>query len=251
LVRPPGPNFASGLTHSVEGPPDVPAALAQHSAYCDALRRCGLSVTALPADPAYPDGTFVEDTAVLFPNLAIITRPGAASRRGETGSIESALRRAFENVQFIREPGTIDGGDVCAADDHVFIGVSARTNQHGAAQLAQILKKAGRDSTVVDIRASRTLLHLKSGVTWLGGGRLVLSSDAPRFDAFKRFDLITLRAEEDYAANCLVLGATVLIADGYPEFASALAQRGFDLAPLNMSEFRKMDGGLTCLSLRY
>jgi dimethylargininase len=251
LVRPPGASFSAGLTNCTEGPPDLPTALEQHRSYCDALRRCGLDLTALAAEPAFPDGTFVEDTAVLIPGLAIITRPGAPSRRGETPGVEAALCPFFDRLQTIVEPGTVDGGDVCAAGDQFFIGLSARTNESGARELARILKGAGYGSTLVDIRASKSLLHLKSGITYLGGGLLVLSSDAPRVEEFRRYELLTLSPGEDYAANCLAINGRILIAAGYPEFADALRRRGREVIALNMSEFRKMDGGLTCLSLRF
>jgi len=251
LVRPPGTSYSAGLTNSTEGPPDLPRALDQHRSYCDVLRRCGLDLTVLAEESAHPDGTFVEDTAVLLPGLAVISRPGATSRRGETRSVEAALRPYFSRMLYIVEPGTVDGGDICAADDHFFIGLSARTNESGARQLAQILKEAGYGSTLVDIRASKTLLHLKSGITYLGDRQLVLSSDAPRIDSFERYELLTLIPEENYAANCLAINGHVLIAEGYPHFADALQRRGHKIMPLNMSEFRKMDGGLTCLSLRF
>jgi dimethylargininase len=251
LVRPPGASFSTGLTNSTEGPPDLPTALEQHRSYCDVLRRCGLDLTVLAAESAFPDGTFVEDTAVLIPGLAIITRPGAPSRQGETSGVEAALRPFFDRLRTIVEPGTVDGGDVCGAGDHFFIGVSARTNESGARELAKILKGAGYGSTLVDIRAGKSLLHLKSGITYLGDGLLVLSSDAPRVDAFRRYELLTLSPREDYAANCLAINGRILIADGYPEFADTLRGRGREIIPLNMSEFRKMDGGLTCLSLRF
>jgi len=251
LVRPPGANFASGLTNAAQGPPDLHLALAQHGAYCDALKQCGLTIACLPDIPDFPDGTFVEDTAVLLPDLAIITRPGAPSRRGETGSVEAALAPHFANILRLDAPGTLDGGDVCAVDDHFFIGISARTNEHGAEQLACILTRAGFGTTRVDIRRIGSLLHLKSGITYLGDGRLILAADAPRIAAFDRYDLILLRREENYAANCLAINGTVLLADGYPELAAIIDRWGLKKTLLNMSEFRKMDGGLTCLSLRF
>ena len=128
IVRTPGSNFAAGLTSVDLGLPDLKRALDQHDAYCNALESCGLEIIRLAPDEEHPDSTFVEDTAVLTPHGAIITRPGAASRLGEITSIEPALREYFADVQFIREPGTVDGGDVCEAGEHFFIGISERTN---------------------------------------------------------------------------------------------------------------------------
>ena len=136
LVRPPAASFAQGLTSAGSGPPDLPLALAQHSAYCDALRRCGLDVEVLPPDERYPDGTFVEDTAILAERAAITTVPGAPTRVGEVASIARALAGYRDDIQNIVAPGTVDGGDVCQADGHFFIGLSARTNETGARQLA-------------------------------------------------------------------------------------------------------------------
>src|SRR6185295_19353227 len=139
IVRPPASNFADGLTSCDEGPPDVGLALDQHLAYCRALEECDLEVTVLPADPAFPDSTFVEDTAIVTAQRAIGTRPGAPSRAGEVNSVIAALRRHFQDVARIFAPGTVDGGDVCEADGHFLIGVSSRTNEQGARQLARIL----------------------------------------------------------------------------------------------------------------
>src|SRR5829696_4221785 len=139
IVRVPGGNFASGLTTADLGVVDFERALQQHKAYCEALESCGLHLIRLAADERYPDSTFVEDTAVLTARCAVITRPGAASRLGEIDSIAPVLREQYRELHFILAPGTIDGGDVCEAGEHFFIGVSQRTNEHGANQLARIL----------------------------------------------------------------------------------------------------------------
>ena len=137
VVRPPSSNFADGLTRVDLGAPDVSSALQQHAAYCDALRHCGLDLTVLPNDPAFPDACFVEDTAVLLPGAAMFTRPGAISRAGEVAAMRVALASRFASVSDKGPPGTLDGGDICEAGDTVFIGISARTNDDGAAQLAR------------------------------------------------------------------------------------------------------------------
>ncbi|MCA9764670.1 MAG: N(G),N(G)-dimethylarginine dimethylaminohydrolase, partial [Gemmatimonadetes bacterium] len=140
LVCPPAASFANGLTHADLGPPDLALARAQHAAYVDALRRLGIAVTELPADPAYPDSTFVEDTAIVTAKGAILCRPGAPSRSGEVYSMHAALERLLvHEVPSITAPGTVDGGDICQAGNHVFIGLSARTNDAGADQLARWL----------------------------------------------------------------------------------------------------------------
>ena len=154
-------------------------------------------------------------------------------------------------MQRIQAPGSVDGGDICQAEEHFFIGLSARTNAEGARQLCGILRSRGYTASTIDIRNNRKLLHLKSGIAYLGDRRVALCSDFPDVPEFSGFQVIRSVAEEDYAANCVRINQHVLIASGYPQFAAALAKAGLATLPLDMSEFRKMDGGLSCLSLRY
>lgn len=251
LVRPPSDSYAQGLTSAGLGAPELPKARAQHAAYCDALRHCGLEVHPLPVDERYPDGTFVEDTAILADRAAIATRPGAPSRVGEVDAILSALGSFSADVQRILAPGSVDGGDICQAEGHFFIGISARTNEEGARQLGAILESRGYTSSTIDIRNNAKLLHLKSGIAYLGARRLALCSDFPQVPEFSGFELLHVAAEEDYAANCVRINQHVLIAAGYPRFAAELARLKIATLALDMSEFRKMDGGLSCLSLRF
>jgi dimethylargininase len=250
IVREPGANFAHGLTSGAEGPPDPKRALAQHARYCEALAECGLTLTRLPADTRFPDGTFVEDTAVFTAAGVIATRPGAEARRGEVAAIEPALKSSGRTLCYIEAPGTLDGGDVCEAAGHFFIGVSARTNQEGAHQLARLLKEQGYTASLIDIRQSTRLLHLKSGLAYLGERTLALSADVPGAAELARYEQLAVEPAEAYAANCVRINARVLVAAGYPRFHDALEARGFAPLALDVSEFRKMDGGLSCLSLR-
>ncbi len=251
LVRPPSSNFADGLTSSDEGAPDIGLALEQHRAYCQALADCGLEITTLPADPLHPDSTFVEDTAIVTARGAIATRPGAPSRMGEVDSVVAALRRHYTEVAQIIAPGTVDGGDVCEADDHFLIGLSSRTNEHGARQLAGLLGDLRTTTSIVDIRGSKTLLHLKTGLSYLGDNRLMVTEDIPRVAAFRRYEQIPVRPEERYAANCIRVNDRVLVPAGYPRITDMLVARRYQVMAIEMSEFRKMDGGLSCLSLRF
>jgi len=251
IVRPPPPSFATGLTHSSEGVPDVALALLQHRAYCQALVDCGLQLTELPADPAYPDSCFVEDPAIITGRGAIATRSGAPSRAGEVDSIIVALRAWYPDIARIAEPGTLDGGDVCEADGRFLIGLSSRTNEEGARQLADFLVTLGYRSSLLDMRGSPRLLHLKTGMSYIGDGRMILTSDVPMVKALRPFERIMVSDAERYAANCIRINDRVLIAAGYPELAGTLAGLGYNTLPVEMSEFRKMDGSLTCLSLRY
>lgn len=251
IVRPPPATFATGITHARQGAPDLGLALEQHRAYCQALIDCGLELTTLPADPAYPDSCFVEDPAIITARGAIATRPGAPSRTGEVEGIITVLRGWYPDLARIIAPGTLDGGDVCEADGHFLIGLSSRTNEEGARQLAAFLEGLGYRSSVMDLGVNPRLLHLKTGMTYLGDGRMVLTSDVPVGEALQPYELIEVSGAERYAANCIRINDHVLIAAGCPEFAETLAGLGYDTLPVEVSEFRKMDGALTCLSLRF
>lgn len=251
IVRPPAANFADGLTRVDLGKPNYDLALEQHAAYCRALENCGLKLTHLAADERYPDSTFVEDTAVLTERGAIITRPGAASRLGEIEEIRSVLLDHYPRVFEISEPGTLDGGDICEAGNEFFIGVSHRTNEHGAAQLAAVLSAFGYDSTLIDIRSLSNILHLKSGLAYLGGNRMLVIDELKRLEQLSDYDLMDVDSAEAYAANCLCVNDSILVAAGFPLLRQKLQNLGYQTVTLEMSEFEKMDGGLSCLSLRF
>ncbi|MEP6819394.1 MAG: arginine deiminase family protein [bacterium] len=281
IVRVPSTSFIGGLTTTNLGLPDYERALRQHALYCDALEQCGLDLTRLERDEGYPDSTFVEDTAVLVrvrqkPALeqgparfdlleqnqalpdgqasaiaCILTRPGAASRMGEVTSIKELLSQFFPQIHSIHEPGTLDGGDICEAGNHFFTGISERTNEAGAGQLAEFLTSKGYTSSFVDIRDVKNILHLKSGVAYLDDNRLVVTEALADREEFSGYDLVRVSTSEEYAANCVRVNDNVLIAAGYPGLAGTLANLGYKTITLEMSEFQKMDGGLSCLSLRF
>jgi dimethylargininase len=249
IVRIPGENFAQGLTTAQLGAPAYDQVLQQHAGYCDALLACGLALTTLEVDPDHPDSTFVEDTAVLTAHSAILTRPGARSREGEVAAIRHAVSRFFPTTLQIEAPGTVDGGDICEAESHFFLGLSQRTNEEGVRQLAAHLARDGYTSSVIDVRGINSILHLKSGVSYIGDHALVVMEEL--LPLFAGYELIRVAAEESYAANCIRVNERVLVAAGYPRLTAELSARGFHPLELEMSEFRKMDGGLSCLSLRF
>ncbi len=274
IVRPPAPNFSQGLTTSRLGAPNYERALKQHEAYCAALEQCGLTLTRLPPDPNYPDSTFVEDTAVVIRHAVrgrshpltqvVLTRPGARSRLGEVASISKVLADFFASLSEIQSPGTLDGGDVCEAEDHFLIGLSERTNEAGAHQLAELLAPFGYTSSFIDIRGLKgmesvpgavatgsRLLHLKSGLAFLGENRLAVVAALADREEFAGYDLIRVNAGEEYATNCVRINDRVLVAAGYPAFEGRLRELGYQTIALEMTEFQKMDGGLSCLSLRF
>lgn len=251
IVRVPGENFADGLTTVDFGMPEYGKVLQQWEAYCEALVQCGLAITRLEADLRHPDSTFVEDAAVLTEHGAMLTRPGAESRLGEVEAIAGTVRGFYPQAAQIEAPGTLDGGDICEAGSHFFLGVSKRTNAEGARQLAEHLAKEGFTSSIVDVSEMTSILHLKSGISYIEDNTLVVMEEMADWPEFASYDLLVVAPEESYAANCVRVNDRVLAAEGYPQMTAELRRRGFDPLVLDMSEFRKMDGGLSCLSLRF
>jgi len=231
--------------------PDLRIALEQHAAYCRALAGCGLGVTVMAADAGHPDGTFVEDTFVIAERVAIATRPGARTRSGEVASVAAAMRSFRPQLAQIEPPGTVDGGDICQVDNHFLIGLSARTNEAGAAQLAAILASHEYTASTIDIRNHPSLLHLKSGISYLGEHRFLLAPGFPPFRELAGYEKIEVAAGEAYAANSVRVNDDVFVAAGFPRLAGALHKLGYRIRLLYMTEFAKMDGGLSCLSLRF
>ena len=250
IVRPPSDSFANGLTTASLGAPAVALARTQHATYVIALQRLGVTILPLPEDPDFPDSTFVEDTAVVTQRGAIIARPGAPTRAGEVTAIRAVLERECGPVAEIASPGTLDGGDICQADGHFFIGLSQRTNDEGARQLIDWLGQLGYTASTISIRDNRGLLHLKSGIAWLGGGYLVAGESLAGHPAFHGYKLIVAGADESYAANCVRVNDAVLMPAGFPGLAKRVAALGHEVVTLDVSEFAKMDGGLSCLSIR-
>ncbi len=256
LVRKPCRNMVHGLSAAGLGRPDYGKALEQHAAYVEALRTCGLAVTVLEADEEYPDSVFVEDTAVLSENTAVITRPGAPSRRGEEKSMALALAEFYPELDRILAPGTLEGGDVMRAGDCFYVGLSAaslrggaaRTNEEGARQFAAIFRRGGHETIPVPLRE---VLHLKTGVSCLGDNRLLACGEFLAQPLFSSFDIIPVPAEESYAANSLRVNGRVFVPAGFPRTRRAIEHAGYDTMALDVSEFRKLDGGLSCLSLRF
>jgi dimethylargininase len=251
IVRQPGMNFAEGLTTAELGAPEVRLALAQHEAYCRALEDCGLELLLLPPDLQHPDSTFVEDAAVLTSRSAILTRPGADSRLGEVRAIGEAIQPFYSVIHEIQAPGTLDGGDICEAGSHFFIGISHRTNEEGARQLGKFLNAEGFTTSTVDIRGMQTILHLKSGIAYLDNNVLVVMDALAGREEFRGYDRIRVASDESYACNCVLVNDRVLVPSGFPRLHDDLTRRGYLPLVLDMSEYRKMDGGLSCLSLRF
>lgn len=239
--------MVAGITTSGLGPPDFSTALLQFDAYVKTLEYCGVAVITLEPLEQYPDAHFVEDTAVVTPELAVICNPGAASRKGEVPSIAAALA-PFRNIVWIQPPGTLDGGDVLRVGQHFFIGLSDRTNEHGAGQLGAIVSGFGYTWSTVSVTAG---LHLKSSVNVLSDDTLLTTQTYAAHPTLAGFHRIAVSSQEEYAGNTLFVNNHLIMPAGFPDTRDKLMVLGRPIIELDTSEFRKMDGGLTCLSLRF
>jgi dimethylargininase len=251
IVRLPGSNFADGLTSVSLGAPSYSIVLEQHARYCEALKECGLALTTLDADLNHPDSTFVEDTAILTPRGAVLTCPGAPTRKAEVEAIRPTILRFFPSAFTIEAPGTVDGGDICETEEHFFLGLSHRTNEDGARQLADHFADMGYTSSTIDLRDMTTILHLKSGLSYIGENTLVVMEEMASLPQIQSYDLIRVSVQETYAANCVRVNDRLFVAAGFPSLTAELITHGSNPLVLEMSEFQKMDGGLSCLSLRF
>jgi len=247
LVRKPSSNFSRGLTSSLLGTPSFSLVQVQHNAYVETLDKLGLEVMILDPQPDYPDAYFVEDTAVVTPEVAVITIPGAIPRQGEQTSIEPVLSR-FRKIENIQTPGTVDGGDVLMAGNRFFIGISDRTNVEGARQLGIILESYGYDWDTIPVGEG---LHLKSSINYVGKNTLILTAPFQHLNLFEYYDKIVLDDTEIYAANTLWVNDSLIMPKDFPATKKQLSALNQPIIELDMSEVAKMDGGLTCLSLRF
>jgi len=249
IVKKPCKNFSKGLTTSSLGLPDYEKVLEQHDNYIKALQKCGLKIHLLDGDENHPDSTFVEDTAIVNEKCAIITNPGAQSRKGEVKAIFEALndKYNYEKIERIETPGTLEGRDVIRIDKCYYIGLSSRTNKEGASQLEKILGSYGFTSHVVEMKES---LHLKSGLNYIGDNCLLSINEFKDNPLFRQYDIIQVEEDERYAANCIHVNDFLIIPKGYDTLKEKLIKMKFNIIELDMSEFKKMDGGLSCLSLR-
>jgi dimethylargininase len=240
--------MVNGITSAGLGAPDYDMACEQHDRYVEALRICGLDVDILPANEDYPDSVFIEDVALLTPEAAILTIPGAPSRKGEATDVLPVIRKNYNNIQFIKEPGTIEPGDIMMVGDHYYIGLSKRTNREGAEQMIRILNKYNLSGSLVDFQ---DMLHLKTGMAYLEHNNLLAAGEFIHSSEFKTFNIIEVDEQESYAANCIWVNDTVILAKGYPGTQKKIRDSGYKTLELDMSEFQKLDGGLSCLSLRF
>jgi dimethylargininase len=224
---------------------DVGLAKKQHAEYCRALRKLGLDLVWAEGSDELPDSCFVEDAAVVLGDIGVICNMRVQSRADEVVEVARVLKK-FMRTHPVVPPAMIDGGDVLKVEERVFVGISARTNVQAVGQLREILGDS--DLSIVPVEVHR-VLHLKSACTYLGEGVVVLSEGCFETGVLKDLRKIVVPKGEEYAADCLAVNGTVLMAEGYAKTRRLVEREGFSVTEINMSEFRKGDGALTCLSI--
>lgn len=251
IVRRPCSAIKDGISGGdYPGIPDYELALKQHDSYIEALKQCDVDVTVLEADERYPDSCFVEDPAVVMERCAVITNPATDSRNGEKHEIIDAIKKFYDDSQifYIEAPGTMEGGDVMRVGDHFYVGLSDRTNEEGAKQFNDIVTKFGYTSSTVPVTEG---LHLKDFVIYLENNNMLVTPVMNEMPAFKDFNRFVVDTDELYAINSMNINGTVLVPEGYPKTQKIIEDLGYPIVLVDTGEFRKIDGSLTCLSLRF
>jgi dimethylargininase len=245
LVRDVSPRLAEAeLTHLDRALIDVDLARSQHASYADLLRALGADVVALPPLPEHPDGVFVEDVAVVVPEVAVVTRPGAASRRGEVAGLADLLRELRPRVEQLAAPATLDGGDVLRVGSRVLVGRSSRTNDHGVAALAALLEPLGYDVHAITVQG---YLHLKTAATALPDGTYLAASEVVAESLREHGDVVVV--PEPSGADVLLVRDSVVVAASAPRTAQLVAARGWQVHTVDIGELEKAEAGVTCLSV--
>ena len=233
------------LSFHARQPIDFAKAVAQHKAYQDCLAELGVRIVSLPAEPELPDAVFVEDAAVIVDEVAVISIVGAPSRRPETRSLANALS-SYRPITFLREPATLDGGDVLRVGRRVFAGLSQRTNREAFSQLRDLLQAFDYDVQPVDVKGC---LHLKSACSYVGNEMILINRALIDAEQFRGFELLDVPDEEPGAANALLIEDVVIIAASFPKTRALLEQRGVRVRTIDLSELQKAEAGVTCCSL--
>jgi dimethylargininase len=249
IVREPGRSVVNGLRDDPAQTPSFEKIATEHRGYVAALRDLGLSVDVLPPLEAFPDSIFVEDPALVFPQGAILLRPGAPSRAGERGSMRVALARYFESVVELDENEQADGGDVLVTPETAFIGLSKRTTRTGAEALARHLRALGRNARIAETPAG--ILHFKTASSLLDETTILCTPAMAQSGVFEGFRLVITPPGEEAAANALRVNDTVLLGDRFPRTAELIRGLGLSVKTLAVTEIAKLDAGLSCMSLRW
>jgi dimethylargininase len=233
------------ITHIDRSPIDLNIARAQHKGYVQLLKELGCEVIELPPEADLPDSVFVEDTALILPEAAVITRPGADSRKPETESIARALG-PYRDLLFIQEPATVDGGDVLVLDKEIFVGMSTRSNPAALDQMNALLEGLGYRAQGVELR---DCLHLKSAVTRVDAKTLLINQNWVDAACFPGFELIDVDPTELFAANCLPIHDQIIFPAAFPKTRARLEARGHKIRTVQVDELAKAEGAVTCCSL--
>jgi len=223
----------------------VALAKAQHGQYCEVLQRLGLKLIWVEGDNSLPDSCFVEDTAVILGEKAVVCNMKVKSRAKEVAEVARVLEKT-KDIYYIKPPAMIDGGDVLKIEDRIFVGLTGRTNTHAVHQLKEIVVEDGLEVVPVKVR---NMLHLKSVCTYLGQNHVILAEGCFDTDILKGYSRVVVPRGEEYAADCLAVNGAVLVAKGYSKTRKLIEREGFAVKELDVSEFRKGNGALTCLSI--
>lgn len=226
-------------------PIDAAKAMAQHQAYQDCLAELGVRIVVLPAEPDLPDSVFVEDTALVLEEVALIANIGAPSRRGETRSVADALAR-YRPLKFITDPATLDGGDVLRVGRSIFAGLSRRTNREAVQQLRELLAPYEYEVKPVEVKGC---LHLKTACSYIGNNTILVNRSCLAVEPLAEYELLDVPPEEPGAANALLLNDTIVLAASFPKTRALLEERGFQVRTVDVSELQKAEAGVTCCSL--
>ncbi len=243
LVRPPGLCFPQAISdHPEKDKIDLSSAVIQHQHYVEALKQAGCKIISLPPEDNLPDATFVEDTAVIFEDTAVMCSMKEATRKNEMESVAKVLE-SYRKIERLKPPANLDGGDILNTPEAIYIGLSKRSNESAAQSLSKLINKK-----IIPVSVTQGL-HLKSAVSYLGGNLLLINPLRVDSSTLKNFQWIEVEEKDAYAANCLVLGNKIIMSAGFPEVSEKIRPYGLEMIELEMSEFEKADGGVTCLSI--
>lgn len=249
IIRKPAASITDGLRAVDTGPPDLARMTAAHDAYAATLRETGAEVFELPALPAYPDSVFVEDTALCLPQGAILMRPGAPTRVGEVSEMGPVLYNLYKDVREIKGPGTIEGGDILVTSREILVGLSDRTDQAGVDELAELVRDWGY--TVRTIKIPSDVLHFKTDCSLLDTDTILSTQRLAASGCFADYNVIYTAPNEEAAANAIRYNQFVVMAAGFPNTAKRLRDRGYAVREIDNTDCAKLDGGMSCLSLRF
>jgi len=249
ITRRPAKSVINGLRAEDHGEPDFDQMVRDHEHYIETLREAGAIVTELPALEAFPDSVFVEDDALCLADCAILMRPGAPTRLGEVALMADTLRSKYENVFEITGPGFIEGGDILTTSKEILIGRSARTDAAGVSELRDIVRPRGH--VVREVQTPPDVLHFKTDCSLLDGETILSTKRLDASGCFEGYRVLHTAEGEEAAANAIRYNQFVLMASGYPKTAEMLRRHGYEVREINNSECAKIDGGMSCLSLRF